>query len=375
MRFPRDRALIEETCRTDTAMAEVDPVLVAKHLSPLDADDHDIFLLAAMALFALAGNGHTRLMPNSAVETFPLRLVWSDAGLWAMGDTPAEVVTINGIPVETIFQRLTPFLAGTPARQRVIGGLPMAWPAALTRAGVPDVDAIRYEMTNGTERRFEASDLAPALTHYPIFETGSPDGASDPFATFQHPNTLRLSRFTTSDTDDLPARLSQAIETIETFQPGPVIIDLRGNPGGNYRAHLPILDALNPRAKHHRIGVLVDRFTFSAAIVFAALCKHDLNATIMGEDMGDSEVFHAEGDTTELPDTGAKLRWSDGYHDWLNGTARPSTPPEIAAEMTACGTLAPVLNTVTPPDALAKGRDPAWTAAMDHLKGKSTCAP
>ena len=329
-----------------------------------------------MALFALSGNGHTRLMPNSAVDTFPRRLVWSAAGLWAMGETPAEVVTINDVAVETIFQRLRPYLAGTPARQRVIGGLPMAWPAALTRAGVPEADSTRYGMKDGTERRFDPTDKGPALAHYPIFETGSPDGASDPFEAFQHPNTLRLSRFTTGDTDDLPARLQAAKQSITTFQSGPVIIDLRGNPGGDYRAHLPILDALTPAcAKHQRIGVLVDRFTFSAAIVFAALCKHDLDATIIGEDMGDGAVFHAEGDTIGLPDTGARLRWSDGYHDWLHGLAKPTTPLEIAAEMTACGTLAPVLHTVTPPDALANGTDPAWTAAMDHLKGTSTCAP
>lgn len=375
MGFSRDRSLIHEAVQKDTAFAEVEPARVAEHLAKLDTSDCDAFLLAAMALFALPGNGHTRLIPNSAVRVFPIRLIWAGGGLWAVDETPRQVAYVNGVPVEEIYKRLEPHLAGTAARRRVVGGLPMAWPAALRKAGVPEAQSCRYKFADGAVKAFEASSLCPALHHYPHFETGFPTPGFDPFSSEDRPNTLRLATFTTGEGEDIDARVQSALTTIDALQPGPVLIDLRGNPGGDFLQHLPIVKALKPVAARHDIGVLVDRFTFSAAIVFAALCKHHLGASILGETMGDAAHFHAEGGTLDLPDSGAKLRWSDGYHDWQTGIPQSSTPQDIAAEMIGCGSLEPVLHAVSTPEDLSKGQDPAWETAMNYLKGEPTCAP
>ena len=375
MGFPRDRALIHEAVQEDTAFAQADPVLVAEHLAKLDTSDFDAFLLAAMALFALPGNGHTRLIPNSAVKVFPIRLIWAVNGLWAVDETPRQVAYVNDMPVEKIYERLKPFLAGTAQRRRVVGGLPMAWPAALRKAGVPNAQNCRYRFADGAVKAFVASSLRPAPNHYPHFETGFPTPSLDPFSANDRPSTLRLATYTTGEGDDIDTRVRTALTTIEALRPGPVVIDLRGNTGGDFLAHLPILEALRPVAMHHHIGVLVDRFTFSAAIVFAALCKRHLGASILGETMGDAARFHAEGGTLDLPDSGAKVRWSDGYHDWQTGIPQSSTPPGIAAEMIGCGSLEPVLHIVSTPGDVPQGHDPAWETAMDYLKGNPTCAP
>ena len=375
MGFPRDRFLIHETVQKDTAFAGVEQARIAEQLAKLDTNDCDAFLLAAMALFALPGNGHTRLIPNSAVKVFPIRLIWAGGGLWAMDETPRQVADVNDVPVGEIYESFKPFLAGTAGRRRVVGGLPMAWPTALQEAGVPEAQSCRYRFADGTERTFGASSLCPALHHYPHFETGFPDPSLDPFSLEDRSNTLRLAAFTTGDGDDFAARVRSALNKIDALQPGPVVIDLRGNPGGDFLRHLPILKALKPVASRHHIGVLVDRFTFSAAIVFAALCKHHLGASVLGETMGDAARFHAEGGTLDLPDSGAKLRWSDGYHDWETGIPQSSTPQDIAAEMIGCGSLDPALHAVSTPGDLSKGRDPAWKTAIDYLKGEPACAP
>lgn len=60
---------------------------------------------------------------------------------------------------------------------------------------------------------------------------------------------------------------------------------------------MPLIDAISEGAQDRRVGVLVDKFTFSAAIVFVAILKHRLGARLklIGEEMGDGLTFFAEG--------------------------------------------------------------------------------
>lgn len=374
MDFTRDLTIIRKVIAHDTAMAEADADQAARDLETLAAaTDEPGFLLDAMKLFAAAGNGHTRIIPNAAARVFPLRLIWARDGLWAVDGDAREVAAINDVNVSQIFSRLRPFLAGTPQRQKVIGGLAMAWPRALERAGVPQAEDATFRFADGGARGSKTQACQPAEDIYPVFETGFPDPATDPYDT-GHPDVLRLASFTTEDASAPKSRLEQAIPVLAQSDTGPLIVDLRGNPGGDFLRHLPILDALAETAKTRPIGVLVDRFTFSAAIVFAALCHRRLDAPIIGETMGDTASFHAEGGTIALPDSGAHLRWSDGYHDWQTGKPRPTTPREIADVMEPCGALEPALGAVTTPADLATGHDPALDAAFRFMKGKP-CAP
>ena len=87
--------------------------------------------------------------------------------------------------------------------------------------------------------------------------------------------------------------------------------------------------------------MLVDKFTFSAAIVFAAILKHRLGRRLIliGEDMGDALTFFAEGGLFELPTSGAVVRYSTAFHDWETGTSDETTPAEIARHIVPAGAL------------------------------------
>ena len=89
--------------------------------------------------------------------------------------------------------------------------------------------------------------------------------------------------------------------------------------------------------------VLVDKFTFSAAIVFVAILKHRLGQKIIiiGEEMGDGLRFYAEGDLEKLPFSGAHVRYSSALHDWETGKPDDTTPATIARTLLPAGQVLP----------------------------------
>jgi hypothetical protein len=103
---------------------------------------------------------------------------------------------------------------------------------------------------------------------------------------------------------------------------------------------MPLIDAISESA-NKQVVMLVDKFTFSAAIVFVAILKHRLGnrLKLIGEEMGDALTFFAEGGLLELSTSGAVVRYSSAFHDWKNGTTDDTTPPEIARKIVPAGSL------------------------------------
>jgi hypothetical protein len=89
--------------------------------------------------------------------------------------------------------------------------------------------------------------------------------------------------------------------------------------------------------------LIIDKFTFSAAIVFVAILKHRLGARLhlIGEEMGDGLTFFAEGGTIDLSSSGAVVRYATAFHDWAGGRVDDTTARAIATEIVAAGPLEP----------------------------------
>ena len=330
MAFDRDRAIVRDTIARDPACAGLD---LSDALAEMEAaQEKNAFLRAVMALMALAGNGHSRLIPNAAIEVWPVRIVARSYGFGVVhGGRLVRLDTVNDVPVGTLLDRFRPLLAGTAARQSVIGAILMAWPGAL------GANTVAYGMEGGSIR-FGPDDLTPALPLYPTSDTGMIDADTDDLAgdgPVVWDDTVWRVRIARLDVP-LPEGIS---ETLATRPAANILFDLRGNTGGSFLRMLPIIDDLRARWRGTRIAVQVDRFTFSAAIVTAVLLQHHLGARLFGEPMGDGLRFWAEGDLTHLPDSGAHLRWSSAWHDWETGQADDTTPPEIARHMVATGPL------------------------------------
>lgn len=323
------------------------------------SNSKDRFLLAVMRLLALARNGHTRLIPNDAISVLPLRFVTIGNAmhlLWAApGITESiggELVAVNDFPINRIEKAAEEYLAGSRQRKRVIGPILLVWPEALERLGFSSNNKItRYQVKDEAgqvnELRVNHSSTIPAAACYPRNEHGKSDAAWVPeclteFKGFPgHGLVLVLPSFLDPGEAKLPHAISSAAERIKSGSDAPLLIDIRGNTGGDFLQTLPLIDAISTSAEDRRIAVLVDKFTFSAAIVFVAILKHRLGRRleVIGEEVGDDLTFFAEGGLLDLPNSGAVVRYSSAFHDWAAGRTDPSTPIEIANQIVAVGEL------------------------------------
>jgi hypothetical protein len=244
------------------------------------------------------------------------------------------------------------FLAGTRQRKRVIGPILFVWPSALVRLGVVSGSgAIEYGIRNEAGRISElVPDMAnrvPGSALYPRNEHGKADASWSP-KTFleikdlgQRGLILILPSFFDPGEKGLSNAVSEAADRVRSRPYTPLLIDVRGNTGGNFLRTMPLIDAISGGAEDRRVALLVDKFTFSAAIVFVAILKHrlGLRLKLIGEEMGDGLTFFAEGGTIDLSTGGAVVRYSSAFHDWAGGRIDETTPSEIAEEIVPVGTL------------------------------------
>jgi hypothetical protein len=348
---------------TDPSFRAIERVEMDRHINEARqharANAKDEFLLSLMRLLGLPGNGHTRLIPNNAISVLPFRFVTIGADVRLLGAPSgfadaigSELIFINGIPVRDIEVAAEKFLAGTRQRKRVIGPILFAWPSALVRLGVfSGSGTIEYRIRNETGRISElVPDMAtrvPGSALYPRNEHGRADAAWSPKSFLeigdfgQRGLLMVLPSFFDRGETEFSAAVSDAADLVRSRPDTPLIIDVRGNTGGDFLRTMPLIEAILEGAEDRRVGVLVDKFTFSAAIVFVAILKHRLGARLklIGEEMGDGLTFFAEGGTIDLSTGGAVVRYSSAFHDWAGGRTDETTPSEIAEKMVSVGTL------------------------------------
>ncbi|MEL6645691.1 MAG: peptidase S41 [Pseudomonadota bacterium] len=340
--------------RVDPSFSAVDPVEIDAHIDiarrAASENGKETFLLSAMRLFALSGNGHTRLIPNDAISVLPLRFVAIGPSVYLTAASnqfaelaPRKLLGVNGVSVKGIEKASASFLAGTPQRQRVIGPLLYAWPAALAHLGVGSVGShTQYLLQDAdastTTIRVANADTVAASELYPRNEHGKaePIWNHTGFVEFHHVSAhgavLKLPSFFDPEERTFPKAIDKAAAWVDAHKDRCLVIDVRGNTGGDFLVTMPLIEAIARNTWSGGCAVVVDKFTFSAAIVFVALLKYRLGSrlTIVGEEMGDCLRFFAEGGLTELPSSGALVRYSTALHDWEAGSVDQTTPPEIA---------------------------------------------
>ncbi|MGR3270221.1 peptidase S41 [Thalassococcus profundi] len=376
---------------TDPSFRAIERDVLDRHIAEARqnalANATDDFLLSLMRFLALPGNGHTRLIPNNAISVLPLRFVTIGTAVCLLSAPPAfdaaigsELISINGVPVSEIEVAADTFLAGTRQRKRVIAPILFVWPSALIRLGVFSGNGtIEYQIRDEAGR---ISEIVPDTANrvrgaalYPRNEHGKADASWSPLTFLEIREfgsrglLLVLPSFFDPGETDLSAAVSEAASRVRSRPCTPLVIDVRGNTGGNFLRTMPLIDAILEGAEGRRVGVLVDKFTFSAAIVFVAILKHRLGARLelIGEEMGDGLTFFAEGGTIDLSTGGAAVRYSSAFHDWAGGRIDATTPTEIADKIVPVGSLELDGTWIAHSDD-AESRDRFCQEVLDRLK-------
>ena len=356
-------SIVATVLPTDPSFRSIGRELLDLHIAQARkhaiANAKEDFLLSLMRLLALPGNGHTRLIPNAAVSVLPLRFATIGSSVRLLSAPPdhataigGDLIAINGTPTGEIETRAGRLLAGSPPRKRVIGPILFVWPGALRDLGIwSGGGTLDYQIRNSGGQictlHLDPVKQVPGSSLYPRSEHGKADASWFPtnFLTIRDFGKAGCLLVLPSFFDPGGTALANAISTAKdlvTSRPDtPLILDLRGNTGGDFLRTMPLIDALSKGAPHRVVALLVDKFTFSAAIVFVAILKHRLGKrlTLIGEEMGDGLTFFAEGGTLDLPASGAAVRYSSAFHDWAGGQTDETTPPEIAEKLLAAGSL------------------------------------
>ncbi len=353
--------IVETALPTDPSFRQIEKAVIDGCISDCRQNalegSVEAFLFSAMRLLALPGNGHTRLIPNDAISVLPLRFVSVGRSVQVIGAGPGiparrgKLIAVNGTALSQIEATAEKYLAGTRQRKRVIGPILLAWPYALTRLGFSSIGGTteyRVQYKNGqiTNLTVANGDTVPAAMLYPRNEHGKDDPAWEPETLVEIKDwqdlglSIALPSFFDPSETALPNAISAAVERVQACSNKTLLVDVRGNTGGNFLLTMPLIAAISESAIK-RVVVLVDKFTFSAAIVFVAILKHRLGnrLQLIGEEMGDGLTFFAEGGLLDLPASGAVVRYSSAFHDWKDGTTDETTPPEIARHIVPAGAL------------------------------------
>jgi C-terminal processing protease CtpA/Prc len=130
-----------------------------------------------------------------------------------------------------------------------------------------------------------------------------------------------------------------------------IVIDWRGNSGGNSLAFRPMLEGLKKRVKtsNLRLYGVIDHGTYSSALINALNFKRELPATLLGEPTGDKIGDQGEVRSFVLPNSKLTIQYTARFFDFA-GADMEALMPDIL--------ISPGLNDIL------KGLDPVYEAII-----------
>ena len=318
-----------------------------------DLDHHQIVVELAR-IVAMVHDGHTRLtlpfdstsgfftghsttarpkVPGLVFRTYPIRFGLFDDTLYVIRADSAHRELLGGRVVSLGSMSVAQAMAAVePAIQRdndsQVRDLMPGWlvcPEILHARGVFDEReraAIVVERADG--RRIEA-ELAP-ISGVPVRWLDARPGSDRPLRDrqpernhwfMQVPGTRTIYaryRQVMDDPDETVAQFADSLFTaIEATRADRLVLDLRGNVGGDGGLNRPLVQHLIRCDRLQRPGAmwaLIDRGTFSAAIMMAADLELWTSMLLAGEKTGGHPNSYGDSRRTVLPQSGLTVRIS-----------------------------------------------------------------
>lgn len=355
-------------------------------LTGMAADGHTALYTVAARLDAAARAARGLADGEGFDRIYPIRFgVFAD-GLYVVRARDAasallgrRIVAINGKPAAEVVSVMVPYVPADHelgAIYHVAGylrsvaymhaaGLTDGVDAALTISVVADDGAIAEHAVRPIAResddewtRVRTRTGAPAA--YPPFRTVSGNYG---FEYLQDSRTVyfRYRGVGNSPGESIAEFATRLFAFIDANPVDRLVIDVRGNSGGNGYLNQPIVHGLIRNDKVNQPGklfVLTDPGVFSAAVMFVADVERHTYALFAGEPPGSPNNHYGDATSVTLPESGLPVRISTLY--WQKADARDARMaiiPDIPVQVSFADFVA--------------GRDPVLEAVLDYDAGPS----
>ena len=292
----------------------------------------------------------------------------------------AVVTAVGGTPIEEARRAVTPLVpADNDSNRRANLPMYLLLPEVVDDLGIqrPGAAALTLRLPDGSAADVDPEPL-PIGTYrdwvfgvYPSYPTAMPpdEQASrdrrrrdEPFWTETLPDGslyIAYNEVRARSGDDLTiGGLANEVEAAD----GPVIVDLRANPGGDNTTYGPFRDALREKAADGpgRVALLTSRDTFSAAgnlVTELKVGEGGDRILLVGEPPGGGLNIYGDVATVTLEESGIVVLISGDYHEKAPGDPRLQIEPDIPVEATW--------------DDVVAGRDPVLDAALAAMSEAS----
>lgn len=336
-------------------------------------------MIAGMAgLVAMLGEGHSRLdLPFSQatglahdhggegqrierIDMFPLRLSYADGQYVVVLTAPgnrellgASLIAINDHDIGEAIAAMAPLVnAENDSNRKMRMSTFLLMPQLLEAQGLASdgESVLRFRTPDGetVERNLQAATEPPGAD-WPLLPTQATVPDDVPSRTLWT-ETLdgglvytRLSAIEDAEGYTID-QLAADVETALAATPSPtLVIDLRGNTGGDNTLIDPIVRlAVRDRRlwQPGRLFVLIDGWTFSAAMNLANALQRWTPALFVGSPTGASPNSYGDARPLALPNSGLSARISTLY--WQDAgpqDQRPAIRPDLPAPRTQAGLI------------------------------------
>ncbi len=329
-----------------------------------DLEDHEI-VAGIMSIVASLQDTHTSCWrPLLNMERFPLQLHWFDNELYVVG---ADATAARAIGLRLVFIGTT---ETKEAAERISVYLPHGnlWDklehesALLVVSDLLHASGILEDRNRG---RFTfmgkdggtfTLDLTASLWTEWVSDRPIPMYRQSPDEYFwmkhlEGTRILWIKINACTQTEDFEELTSDAMALIDHDLVNTIVVDWRGNSGGNSLVFQPMHAGLQKRVKDKNLRIygVIDQGTYSSALINALQFKRELPVTFLGEPTGDNPGNLGEVSSFTLPNSKLAVQYSTRLMD-LNDNGKDTLMPDIL--------ISPSLAD------LLSGRDPVYEAII-----------
>jgi hypothetical protein len=310
-----------------------------------------------MKVGALIGDGHTVVRPAN-LRGYPINALWLKDGLFIAAASEAHkdllrarIVAVGKAPVDEAARRVMAVAASDNASgARYASAYWLTIAEAIAGVGlVDDMEKAAFTVVDaqGKERTVELAPAAGPVKRVFGFEKSDGD----------LPIHRRLSRSrygvellkdakvlycwydTCSDGKDKPvaAWCGEVLARIDEDKPERIVLDVRRNGGGNSALLNPLFAGFRKRpdaVAPGKLFVLIDRQTFSSAILNAVDMRQSFKAVLVGLPTGGSLNGYGEVRTFKLPHCGWDVQYSTKYFK-RGADGADTLAPDVEVDWTA----------------------------------------